>query len=239
MKLTIEGCAEVYEIDRDTFAHMPNLEWIHLVDNVIGSIEPGAFQCLPKLRRLEIINCHLKQFPPLHEMPNLEVLRMHFFEVESLDGLLACQEGDTPELNTRLRVLNLSKNKVKSLQPNMFARLASLEVLNLSENVIESVPSGAFSGLANLQQLFLDGNKINSIDLGLFNEPNLTNLRLVDLNLKSLTRVKVDKSVDRQKLFTHFWNKVCVSLDITLLKFGATLLNELIKSNRIIVNIRV
>jgi hypothetical protein len=43
-KLTIQGCREIVKIDRDTFTNMPNLEWIHLIFNVIGSIEPGAFQ---------------------------------------------------------------------------------------------------------------------------------------------------------------------------------------------------
>jgi hypothetical protein len=170
-------------------------------------------------------------------MPYLEVLKMTCTKVESLDGLLACHEGAMPEVNTRLRVLNLSKNKVKSLQPNIFAHLASLEVLNLSDNLIESVPSGAFSGLVNLQQLYLDGNNISSIDLSVLNEPDLTNLRLVDLDSTSLARVEVDKAVDRKKLFSHFWNKVCVGVDFSVLKIGSDLLRELVRSDRIIVNV--
>jgi hypothetical protein len=145
-------------------------------------------------------------------MPYLEVLKLHFFEVETLDGLLACQEGTLPEINTRLRVLNLSKNKVKSLQPNMFALLASLEVLNLSGNVIESVPSGAFSGLVNLQQLYLDKNMINSIDVSVFNEPDLTNLRLVDLDCNCLRRVEVNEAVDCKSCSRTFGTRFALAL---------------------------
>jgi Leucine-rich repeat (LRR) protein len=233
-KLHIEGFT-LFMIVRDSFKYTPCLESIHLINNIIGSIEPGAFQCVPKLRRLEISSSQLKDFPPLNKMPNLEVLKLHFFEVESLDGLLSCQKETLPELNTRLRVLNLSKNKVKSLQPNMFAHLASLEVLDLSNYVIKSVPSGTFSGLVNLQHLFLDGNKISSIDLDVFNEPDLTNLRLVDLNSVSLRRVEVNRAIDREKLFTHFWKKVCVGVDFFHLELGYTLLAEIAKSNRFIV----
>jgi Leucine-rich repeat (LRR) protein len=236
-KLHIEGFT-LFMIVRDSFKYTPCLESIHLINNIIGSIEPGAFHCLLKLRKLEISSSYLKDFPPLNEMPYLEVLKLHFFEeVETLNGLLACQEGALPEINTRLRVLNLSKNRLKSLQPNMFAHLASLEVLDLSLNEIETVPSGAFCGLANLQQLYIDGNMINSIDMSVFNEPDLTNLRLVDLNSTSLAQVEVDKAVDRKKLFTHFWNTVCVGVDLSVLTAGADLLRELIESNRIIINL--
>jgi Leucine-rich repeat (LRR) protein len=196
---------------------MPGLEAIYLNGNHITSIEPGAFSCLTKLRRLEIAGSKLEKCVPLVELPNLETLKQTCNNIESLDELFNGLASD--ELNSKLRVLDLSGNKLKSLKRNELARLASLTSLRLNNNLVEEIQCGAFAGLCNLKGLYLRSCQIETTDLGFINEPDLANLMFLDLICGKKRENGILKSIvapassDAEKLFGHFRTRVCVAVN--------------------------
>nr|XP_023397029.1 LOW QUALITY PROTEIN: leucine-rich repeat and immunoglobulin-like domain-containing nogo receptor-interacting protein 3 [Loxodonta africana] len=82
------------------------------------------------------------------------------------------------------RLLELSRNRIRCLNPGDLAALPQLEELDLSDNVIAHVEPGAFDNLPRLQVLRLRGNQLKLIPPGVFTR--LGNLTLLDLSENKL-----------------------------------------------------
>lgn len=78
------------------------------------------------------------------------------------------------------RVLDLSKNKLRSVNPDNFSSYPQLEELDLSGNLIGQVEPGAFNALVNMHSLSLKSNRIYLIPMGVFS--GLSNLTLLDIS---------------------------------------------------------
>jgi Leucine-rich repeat (LRR) protein len=202
--LVIENSACLMRIERDTFSLLPNLESLDLYNCEIELIESGAFEHLPKLRILEIVQNKLKKCPSLNELSNLERLELSNNEIELIDGLFENME-DRP-INTKLRVLTLNSNWLSSLPANAFSSLTSLVTLDLSSNRLKAISKDAFNGLLNLRGLIYSDNVI---DLRIFN-PELENLEVVDLNRSSF------RIIDEESKSWSFRNQIIVSVDLEL-----------------------
>ncbi|XP_036171501.1 leucine-rich repeat and immunoglobulin-like domain-containing nogo receptor-interacting protein 3 [Myotis myotis] len=94
--------------------------------------------------------------------------------------LTAVPEGIPAET----RLLELSRNRLRCLNPGDLAALPLLEELDLSENVIAHVEPGAFANLPRLRVLRLRGNLLKLIPPGVFTR--LDNLTLLDLSENKL-----------------------------------------------------
>ncbi|MGH0138533.1 UNVERIFIED_CONTAM: hypothetical protein FKN15_046427 [Acipenser sinensis] len=78
------------------------------------------------------------------------------------------------------KILDLSKNKLKSVNPDEFAAFPLLEELDLSDNIIANIEPGSFNTLFNLRSLRLKSNRIKLIPLGVFT--GLSNLTELDIS---------------------------------------------------------
>ncbi|XP_053321901.1 leucine-rich repeat and immunoglobulin-like domain-containing nogo receptor-interacting protein 2 [Spea bombifrons] len=78
------------------------------------------------------------------------------------------------------KILDLSKNKLKTVTPEDFLSYPLLEEIDLSDNIISSVEPGSFSSLFNLRSLRLKGNRLKLVSLGVFS--GLTNLTKLDIS---------------------------------------------------------
>ncbi|GCB81230.1 leucine-rich repeat and immunoglobulin-like domain-containing nogo receptor-interacting protein 1 [Scyliorhinus torazame] len=81
---------------------------------------------------------------------------------------------------TETRLLDLSKNRIKTISQDEFVAYPLLEVLELNENIISTVEPGAFSNLFNLRSLGLRSNRLKLIPLGVFT--GLNNLTQLDIS---------------------------------------------------------
>ncbi|XP_007890209.1 leucine-rich repeat and immunoglobulin-like domain-containing nogo receptor-interacting protein 2 [Callorhinchus milii] len=78
------------------------------------------------------------------------------------------------------KILDLSKNKLKSINPDEFFSYSLLEEIDLSENIITTVEPGSFNNLFNLRSLRLKSNRLKLIPLGVFT--GLSNLTRLDIS---------------------------------------------------------
>lgn len=62
----------------------------------------------------------------------------------------------------RVKQLDISNNKLKSLRDNQLTYLESIECLNLSHNLIESIQPFTFTDLRTLQSIDLSHNRLES-----------------------------------------------------------------------------
>ena len=82
---------------------------------------------------------------------------------------------------TRLTEINLSKNKLKSLNSKLFQDLVNLTRIDLSHNQLQTVDPRLFKGLNNLTHILLNNNQLSTINTKLFKGlKNLTHIWLND-----------------------------------------------------------
>ncbi|XP_005798876.1 toll-like receptor 13 [Xiphophorus maculatus] len=150
----------VQNIPNNSFAHLPNLQYLSLDKNQLNTIDPLAFQTLHQLKHLNLSFNNLSHLSPL------------LFE-------------DLHNLTT----LSLTNNVLKVLPEDIFSNAANLKTLNLRNNnltdfaaVVKSV-----SHLTNLTILDLSSNNLTSLsDLNISLPQSLKVLNLYRNNLHTL-----------------------------------------------------
>ncbi|CAJ0959523.1 unnamed protein product [Ranitomeya imitator] len=81
---------------------------------------------------------------------------------------------------TDTRLLDLSKNRIKTLNQDEFSAFPYLEELELNENILSTIEPGAFNGLFNLRFLGLRNNRLKLIPQSVFT--GLSNLTQLDIS---------------------------------------------------------
>lgn len=176
-------------IDKEIFAALPKLEELNLGQNRISRIEIGAFDNLPNLRVLILDDNQLPAVPtatlaPLSNLAELFLGINSFRTVQSgafealkhltnLDlkgaGLNNISLDAFRGLETSLRQLDLSDNRLQRIPTIHLSELVRLEDLSLGQNDFEIIPEGAFVGLKNLQHLDISGSiHLRKIQAGAF-----------------------------------------------------------------------
>ena len=160
-------------------------------------------KCGSGLTRLVLRSHLLRKMDGLGGFTQLELLELYDNQIEALEGL---DGGDDGRPGTTLRVLDMSYNVIRDMEPvrlcpnleelylanNKLKAIAGLKHLkklrkiDLGANRIRIMPEEELSGLENLEELWLGKNKIESIG-GL---DKLTKLRRLDVQANRLTRVE-------------------------------------------------
>ncbi|XP_012688480.2 leucine-rich repeat and immunoglobulin-like domain-containing nogo receptor-interacting protein 2b [Clupea harengus] len=98
------------------------------------------------------------------------------------------------------RLLDLSKNRLRSLAPQNFSQLQQLEDLDLSTNLLSSVEPGSFRAQPRLRYLRLRGNQLTLLPRGAL--AGLGELRLLDLSQNKLVILLDGAFEEQQRLET-------------------------------------
>lgn len=146
------------------FAPLVNLETLDLSDNIFLKINSCTFSGLSKLRELYLRNVGLGR-------RNAEWRTGTIFR--GLDELC---------------LLNLSKNPLNRLTPQLFAYTPKLERLVLKSSFIISIRNQPFRHLANLKYLDLSYNSIRLLYTGLSSLKSLELLRLDSNQMQRIVR---------------------------------------------------
>lgn len=163
----------ILELSRDNFY---NLVELHLMFHQIDRIE----NCFGT-----VLKCH-----------NLQELHLQSNGIQEL-------EKNCFKNLTSLKILNLSKNSLKSIS-NCFFGLADLEHLDLSMNQIENLDKECFIDLKQLVFVNLSFNKIKLLDLNLFIEcQNLLELKATN-NL--IAELSLDIFIRKLLVLDLKWN---------------------------------
>lgn len=153
--------ASLTAINEKTFQNLPNLERLYIQGSPnLEILKENAMYNLPKLRKLEIINC------------GINVIHMRAFSLLS-----------------SLKELSLSNNRISdaAMVGSALRDLPQLSLLNLNHNEIDKLSEGAFVDQPMLETLYLSNNNINIIHHGAFHR--VPKLRVVDLNYNKINRI--------------------------------------------------
>jgi insulin-like growth factor-binding protein complex acid labile subunit len=176
------------EIDfKKTF--LPNLEYLDLSQNCLISIKNDSFLKMYQLKHLNLSHNKLDLESEFNNVSFfkgkslLETLDLSFNEIKYLDS------NRTFQYLNSLKYLNLSNNRLNSLDAFIFGFLYNLSDLHLASNNISFLNGRCFFNLRNLKKLILKNNQINSIDFLQLNKNDLYNLDYLELEENNITLI--------------------------------------------------
>jgi hypothetical protein len=131
---------------------MPLLNTIVMSNNDIKELQPEAFSELQDLRQIDLHNNSIDYIHPslFQNNPKLSMLDLSCNNIK-------CFQLDF-NVNTELKVLNLSSNMLKFEVLPLFLPVTSLQILDLSNNQIEILSGEVFEGMVVLKHLNISGN---------------------------------------------------------------------------------
>jgi Leucine-rich repeat (LRR) protein len=174
----------------DSITQMPCLEYLDLSQNRLISIEENSFTFLKKLKHLNLsqnkldLESEFNNISFFNEQFLLENLDLGFNEIKYLDSNLTFKN-----LNS-LKVLNLTNNKLKSVDLFLFGFMSKLSELNLAYNNLSFINEKYFFNLKNLKMLILSFNQINSTDFLKSNQSDLNNLEMLYLDHNKIVSIE-------------------------------------------------
>ncbi|XP_046406466.1 protein artichoke-like isoform X2 [Ischnura elegans] len=183
----------------NTFFGSKVISGLKLDNNLLSSVPSDMFVGLPELKELDISSNRITELHPDTFAENVRLTRLnlsHNFLIQMPEKLLnlASSSGrdDFHIQHTYIVTLDLSENRIRSLDLNFFSNLTNLEVVSLRNNRIVSLPSEIFKPFAaktscNKITLHLDGNQMTEI-------PLLTIPCLVELNMARNRLTHIDKA---------------------------------------------
>jgi Leucine-rich repeat (LRR) protein len=171
-------------IENFVFSNLKQLDMLDLSENKIQSIQPELFDNLQNLRTLNLEKNSMKILPPelLANLKKLELLNLssNFLSSNWINFM-------TFKNLFNLRLLDLSYNKLTSLENSIFSDLTSLEMLDLKNNLVEGIAMDTFANLSSLTSLVLSHNFIKNVNFSL---NSLTNLNVLSLDFNEIYSVE-------------------------------------------------
>ncbi|OQV21313.1 Relaxin receptor 1 [Hypsibius exemplaris] len=167
---------ELTELQPETFSNVPKLRNLFLTDNKLTDWDPEVFKGNHSIRWLDLRKNKLQLAKP----DMFKYLGPTVMQLELDSNLITELTNETLKyFTTKLWALSLARNKISTLNDDIFAHL-NLSELILSSNEITSFPPRLFSGLRHLRDLHLAGNKVRYIPENLFD--GLEHLRELNLS---------------------------------------------------------
>ncbi|CAM2107848.1 unnamed protein product [Caretta caretta] len=152
-------CNHLETIEDGAFENLSALDTLNLSDNRLAKLSKGAFQGLGNLTHLSLRNNPLSTIHPraLQPLGNLRTLDLYSCRLVSFADVACSLQG-----LTRLQVLNLSCNSLRSLNSSC-PLPPSLSTLHLCNNSLRAVDGGGPQLLRHIRSLDLSYNNISNV----------------------------------------------------------------------------
>lgn len=154
------------KVEKDTFSDLPKtLDFLHLDNNEIESVESGSFAEVPRFT-LSANNNKLTSIPRgAFNLPTLRDLHLNNNSFASIDG-------DSYEGLPQLKRLWLSENKITEIRKGACKHLGSLNILDISKNPFTRLENGALYGLSPAKGnfVYLYTNQLKEMEGGIFDD---------------------------------------------------------------------
>ena len=164
--------AEGFTIDADLD---PETKILNINERQVEYLPENVAEVFPRLVQYKAINCQFKivnekHFANLNEIEKLDL-------TDNAIGTIA--SASFKDLR-KLKVLKLSKNLIRTVDPKWFDSTQNLQELKLSDNAIDILDSNCFKNLRNLRKIYLKSNFLTSIPEDLF----IHNFRLESIDFE-------------------------------------------------------
>ena len=186
--VAFKSCLQTVEVMKDKIIHF-NLASIRFVDMNNLHLTEIDSQTFKGNKKIESIHLDINDIKLIPEDLFQGLENSLTFINLSFNRLRSLQPRTFTNL-LNLGAIDLSYNKIEFIEPTLFNGLVHLTDLNLSHNVIASLSPLLFSNLNNLLNLHLSGNEITFLNAEAFK--GLVNLRRLFLGCNKLAKVPVE-----------------------------------------------
>lgn len=146
----------------------------------VAVMPSGIFERFQSLRTLELwAGLESIKKDDFNNSNNLIELNLRSNALETLPR-------DVFEYTRTLKVIDLSKNHLRTIDDFSFNEMNNLETLRINENALTTLKRNTFSGAGNLINIELSSNWIESIEDGALQLPKLEQIDLTTNRLRSL-----------------------------------------------------
>ncbi|XP_026475326.1 protein artichoke-like [Ctenocephalides felis] len=156
LKLLNLANVQLENIEVNALSGLKQLQYLYLNDNIMQKLSPGIFAGLDNLQYLNLSQNQIS---------------------ESLD------KRNFTGIESNLKTLDLSYNRINFIRKNCFAAFSQLAVLNISHNHLSTLPS--FSENMLLDTIILSYNNISKIEDDTF--PKKYSITTIDLSNNNLS----------------------------------------------------
>ncbi|XP_077980320.1 toll-like receptor 3 [Glandiceps talaboti] len=143
------------------------LKYLYIRNNVITSIQPGAFNGLGNLLELNLYGNKICQ--PIVVSDNfIGMSKIERIDLGTKNYVCKHMNSLGPNAFSHLRTLKylyLNSNSLSAVDssPSSFQNLSALQTLDLSNNNIDSIAKDTFAGLRSLDTLYLQHNNLKGL----------------------------------------------------------------------------
>ena len=226
----------IIDISPDAFQGMTDFKVLDLSNNGLKELRPRVFQSVESLYYLNLQGNRLRTLPQgLFGNPttlwklNLSNNGLEVIEEGSFQGLELLNEMDLS--NNSLShlpsgifrdvepdcsysycgfFLDLSNNRLTSVDERTFANLKRLTGLNMAWNQLEVLPARTFQNFEHLQSLYLQGNRLRTLPQGLFR--SLGSLKKLDLSNNILSTLPAGFFASQERIHEIDLSQNCLSI---------------------------
>ncbi|GMS94896.1 hypothetical protein PENTCL1PPCAC_17071 [Pristionchus entomophagus] len=200
---------DINKIDLDAVENCTSLKILDLTNNLLTEVSPELFSTLTNLESLVLRRNILTKVPSnLLAAKNLSKIDLRSNRISSLSVVewtllsavksvdfgrnnlssLPLFSGDSQStVKASIEELDLTTNRIDSLNGGAISKLTSLKILRLPRNHIGSLNKEDFNGLVDLVSLDLSRNPLTLLDALTFSEtPSLTSLNFARCNLSEM-----------------------------------------------------
>lgn len=143
-----------------TFENVSTLKFLSLRDTGIMHFDFDAIRNQTSLLGLDISHNNMKSVTNAELLQNFSLL----FDFKAAENQIENITEVIKNLKEPLQTLDLSRNPIKSLDPNIFDHLITLQILNLSETQLTTFNNNPFEQLRNLKTLDISQNNFENVD---------------------------------------------------------------------------
>uniref|UniRef100_A0A182JDB3 Leucine rich immune protein (Coil-less) n=1 Tax=Anopheles atroparvus TaxID=41427 RepID=A0A182JDB3_ANOAO len=194
-------------LNMTALASLKQLRILLITNNQLAAVGYGlrGVVAFPRLQTLDLSNNVLQSFS-LEQLsaPSLEYLQLSFNELSTVPGPL--------ESFPKLTILALNHNALVSVSFALFEGLHDLVSLELSQNRLQTLDATRALELPRLESLMLSANQLQIVDLQKLTVPRLRTLDL-SFNLLNYVPVVFENSMKSLQLVTVMGNPLtCATL---------------------------
>ncbi len=172
----------IREVPSQVFHHLQICTELYLQNNLIETLQPGAFLGLQSLKKLRLDENKLAVLPK-DIFSGLKALK----ELDVSNCILQTMETGAFNSLVSLEELYLHSNQISHLQLGLFAQLARCTLLDLKHNMIVEIQANALLGLDSLVTLLLQDNNLTHLDSEMFE--GLTSLQVLDVSQNHIAMI--------------------------------------------------
>ncbi|XP_058122260.1 toll-like receptor 7 [Anopheles ziemanni] len=171
----------IRKIDANTFRGMRFLRRLYLSDNMISDIGRGTFGSVTRIGTIDLARNRIKKVD--YQM---------FFQLNYVE-LIDLAENEITEIqkdsfkDLYLTHINISHNRLETIEPKSFINCANMTVLDLSHNLIQAIPRTAFDETTYATEWIVTHNLLtNMTQLPL---ANMTGLKILNVSYNNLVDI--------------------------------------------------